>query len=142
VLSALVRGDLATLEGFRLTEHEHNDVVWPELPASAPEVNYPLDFAWQNIQMRNARGLERILPIYRDRDLGFQRVECRGETEHFETFRVLTDCWVVFAAGHRPALFEAQIFKDVLVRGGGLKIFRYYDGEPRLRGAAAGVPPT
>jgi len=131
VLDALVRGDRDTLLGLRLTEREHNDVVWPELPASAPELNFPLAYAWQNIERRNRRSLERILPLYSGRDLAYLRVECRGETERFETFEVLTDCWVVFAQGSDPGLLEAQIFKDVLVRGGGYKIFRYYDEGPR-----------
>jgi hypothetical protein len=139
VLRALARADTSALEWVRLTEHEHNDVVWPELPASAPEVNYPLDFAWGNIQMRNRRAIARIMPSFQSRDLGFQRVECRGETQQFETFHVYTDCFVVFTQGGSPELHEAQLFKDVLERGGGLKIFRYYDEEPRrYRGTSNG----
>lgn len=138
VLSSLVRADTAALQRVRLTRHEHDDIVWPELPASAPEVNFPLGYAWQNIEIRNGRALRRILPIYRDRALGFQRVECRGSTQTFESFHVLTDCWMVFTA-ESPQVYEAQVFKDVLVRGGGHKIFRYYDEEPRpYRGARSG----
>jgi hypothetical protein len=138
VLALLTRSDTIGLERFRLTEHEHNDVVWPELPAAAPEVNFPIDYAWTNIQNRNRRGLARILPMFADRSLGFQDVQCRGETEHFATFSVRTDCWVVFVAGDAPVRWEAQVFKDVLERGGGYKIFRYYDEEPRpYRGSAA-----
>lgn len=44
---------------------------------------------------------------------------------------VLTDCFVVFTVDHGPELWEAQLFKDAVVRGGGHKIFRYYDEEPR-----------
>lgn len=131
VLTALRRGDRVGLQLVRLTEYEHNEVVWPELPAAATEVGFPLDYAWRNIENRNARGIERIIPLFEDRDVTVHRVECRGETEHFETFHVLTDCWVVFAAQDSLRLFEAQLFKDVLVRGGGHKIFRYYDEEPR-----------
>lgn len=130
VLRALVDGDRATLEGYRLTERQHNEVVWPELPASRPEVNFPIDYAWRNIQSRNLRGVQRILPMYGGRDLTFRWVACRGEPQTFASFHVLTDCWVGFAADGRE-VWEAQLFKDVLVRGGGHKIFRYYDGEPR-----------
>jgi hypothetical protein len=130
VLEAFTRRDSVALNGFRLTEYEHNEVVWPELPASAPEVNFPTDYAWTNIENRNQRALARQFQIFADRRFGFQRVECRGATERFESFQVLTDCWVVFSVEDRPGLFEAQLFKDVLVRGGGLKVFRYYDEEP------------
>jgi hypothetical protein len=141
VLAALVAGDLEALQAVRLTEQEHNEVVWPELPASAPEVNFPLDYAWANIQARNGRALGRILDVYRGEDLRFGRVECRGETERFETFEVLTDCWIVFARRGEQEAYEVQIFKDVLVRGGGHKIFRYYDEEPRRYTGGVHLPP-
>lgn len=136
VVEAFTRGDTVALSGFRLTEREHNEVVWPELPASAPEVNFPVDFAWQNIETRNRSALLRTMPIYADRQIEVRRVECRGETQRFDTFDVLTDCWVVFDwNGER---WEDQLFKDVLIRGGGVKLFRYYDEAPqRYRGGSA-----
>lgn len=130
-LEALARRDSVALGRIRLTEHEHNRVVWPELPASAPELNYPVDYAWTNIGNRNRRGLARLLPMFSGRSVGFQGVECRGPTEEFETFSVHTDCWVVFTADDSSERWEAQLFKDALERGGGYKIFRYYDEEPR-----------
>jgi len=141
VLTALANQDTAALNTVRLTETEHNEIVWPELPAAAPEVNFPVDYAWTNIQNRNARGLARLLPLFADRDVGFQRVECRGGVEEFETFLVETDCVVVFTLDHGPRLWEARLFKDVLVRGGGHKIFRYYDEEPRPYRGPAATPP-
>ena len=125
VLRALAAGDREALGRVRLGEREHNEVVWPELPAARPEVNFPVDFAWENIQRRNARELERALPWYLGRDLEHVRVECRGGLEVFETFRVHRDCWVVFRAGDAGVL-EVQLFKDGLERGGGYKIFRLY----------------
>lgn len=131
VLDALVADDRKALDAVRLTEYEHNEVVWPELPASAPEVNFPVDYAWENIENRNRRGITRLLPFFAGRDHSLQSVECRGAREEFETFYVETDCWVVFSEGASLELWEVQLFKDVLVRGGGRKIFRYYDEEPR-----------
>lgn len=137
VLGALATGDTEALERFRLTEHQHNETVWPELPASAPEVNFPLDYAWQNIENRNRRALSRLVPLFSGRTPALQDVECRGETEVFDTFEVQTDCWLVFTDGTGPRSWEVQAFKDVLYRGGGLKVFRYYDEEPRPYGASA-----
>ncbi|MDZ7780847.1 MAG: hypothetical protein U5R14_13080 [Gemmatimonadota bacterium] len=131
VLSALVDGDTAELGGFRLTEREHNEVVWPELPASRPEVGFPLDFAWKNIELRDRRSIHRLLPMFADLELTYGTVQCRGDTREYATFRVLTDCWTLFEVEGREGLFEAQLFKDVLVRGGGHKVFRYYDERPR-----------
>jgi hypothetical protein len=137
MLNALSHGDVPALEDFRLTETEHNQVVWPEFPASAPEVNFPVDMAWANIEARNRRAIGRIVPWYAGREPQFRGAECRGATAHFDTFVVLTDCWVVFSFDEDERVLEAQLFKDVLVRGGGHKIFRYYDEEPRGKRQAA-----
>lgn len=133
ILDALSREDVAALEAVRLTELEHNEVVWPELPASAPELAFPVDFAWSNIQARNQSALARIDDYYRGRKLTLVGAECRGEKQIFDTFDVLTDCWVSFKADRQSTIYEAQVFKDVVVRRGGLKIFRYYDEQPRRR---------
>ena len=131
VLGALVRADTLALASVRLTEQEHNEVVWPELPAARPEVNFPLDFAWTNIELRDRRSVSRLLPVFHELDVRFRGVQCRGGIQTFDSFRVLTDCWTLFDVEGREGPFEAQLFKDVVVRGGGHKIFRYYDQLPR-----------
>lgn len=131
VLNALARQDTSALERVRLTQREHNQEVWPELPASAPEVAFPIDYAWANIQNRNRRSLGRILPLFADRTLGYQDVECRGGTETFDTFVVHTDCYLIFSVEDGSERWEVQAFQDVVERKGGHKIFRYYDEEPR-----------
>lgn len=137
ILAALASGDGGALERLRLTEREHNEVVWPELPASAPNVNFPVDYAWLNIQNRSRRALSRLLDLYPGRTLRFESVDCRGKEQRFKSFEVLTDCYVVFKFDGQEAPREAQIFKDVLIRGGDFKIFRYYDGRPEpYRGGA------
>lgn len=131
VLEALTVSDTMTLAALRLTEREHNEVVWPELPAARPEVNFPIDFAWTNIELRDRRSLTRLLPVFDGLEARFRTVQCRGAKQTFATFEVLTDCWTIFDVEGREGPFEAQLFKDVLVRGGGHKIFRYYDEMPR-----------
>jgi len=126
VLAGLEAADTSLLQTVRLTEHEHNDLVWPELPAAAPEVNYPVDLAWTNISVRNEAALEDLDAVYGGRDLRLVDVECRGATQPFERFEVRTDCWVTFERdGAR--LEPQQLFKDVLDWDGRLKIFRYYE---------------
>lgn len=129
-LTGLTSADTELLNGLRLTETEHNEVVWPELPAGAPEIGFPADLAWRNIQLRNNAALERVGGWYRSNPVRYQVTECRGEIQPFATFQVHTDCWVLFLTT-RGELLEAQLFKDVLERGGGFKIFRYYDELPR-----------
>lgn len=131
VLEAFRADHRAALEAFRLTETEHNTVVWPELPASRGEFAFPVDLAWRNVQLRNRRAIPRARGVLsRAEPLEFDSVECRGETQSFETFVVHTDCHTRFRT--RGRLYRLQLFKDVLERNGGLKIFRYYDEDPEI----------
>ena len=125
-LAGLTSRSLGGLERLRLTEYEHNVLVWPELPASRPEVNFPLDYAWYNIEIRNQSARNRLLAVYGGRDLRFERIECIGELERFESFKVHTDCWVSFHVDG-STLHRKQLFKHVLEWDGRYKIFRYYE---------------
>lgn len=134
VLRGFASSDTAALASYRLGEAEHNEIVFPELPAGRSEVGYPVDLAWQNIELRNGRSLGRQLPWFQGRDVEHLETVCRGQTEAFETFRVHTDCWVIFKEATYGRL-EVQLFKDALERGGGWKLFRYYDELPRRDGS-------
>ncbi|WP_423925681.1 hypothetical protein [Candidatus Palauibacter sp.] len=126
VLAGLAAADTLRLEAVRLTEVEHNEMVWPELPASAPEVNHPVDLAWQNIWTRNRAALSDLFGVYEDHGLRFVDAEYLGPTEAFESFVVHTDCWVTLQRDGE-LLPPQQLFKDVLDRDGEMKIFRYYE---------------
>ncbi len=126
VWDALVSGDTAALAAVRLTEYEHNELVWPVLPAARPEVDFPVDLAWENIERRNHRARSRLLAAFRDSDAELRATECRGETEEFETFHVLQDCCLVLHHPRRGRL-DLQAFRYVHVMNHGYKIFRYYD---------------
>lgn len=143
-LDAAVVGDTARLGRLRLTETEHNEVVWPHLPAAAPEVGMPVDLVWADIERRNVRALDRIVPALEGRRLNHVDTSCRGPVRSFGAFEVLTDCWVVFDAADQAApgpvalpRYEVQLFKDVLLREGGYKVFRFYEGAPRSASARA-----
>ena len=127
--TALMRGDTAAMERLRLSEYEHNRLVWPELPAARAGSGYPVDLAWQNIQIRNVAARSRLLGRYARGGPVLHGVQCEGQ-QHFRTFSVLTDCYLQLADGSGRSAGRFQLFKDVLVRNGEYKIFRYYfDGE-------------
>lgn len=131
VLEAFRNNDREALEAVRLTEAEHNTQVWPELPAAQGESPFPIDLAWRNIQLRNQRAIPRLSAVLdAAQPLEFESVECLGETQAFATLSVHTDCYTRFRT--RGRLYRVQLFKDVLERNGGLKIFRYYDEDPEL----------
>lgn len=126
VLAGLASADTSRLEAVRLTEREHNELVWPELPAGRPGSNFPVDVAWRNITQRNRAALDALFPVYGGHDLELVDVECRGETQVFESFRVRTDCRVTLERDGET-LPPQELFKDVLVWDGQHKIFRYYE---------------
>ena len=126
VLAGLASADTARLEAVRLTEVEHNEKVYPELPAGRPENNHPAALAWSNIQVRNRSAIRRLLEEFEGRELALSRVECRGPTRAFERYVVHTDCRVTLTRDGE-AIPPVQIFKDVLDWDGELKIFRYYE---------------
>lgn len=131
VLEAFRSNDREALEVVRLSETEHNTQVWPELPAAQGASPFPVDLAWLNIQLRNQRAIPRVSAVLAaSQPLEYESVECLGETKTFESFSVHTDCYIRFRT--RGRLYRVQLFKDVLERNGGLKIFRYYDEDPEL----------
>lgn len=127
--AALLRGDTSAMERLRLSEYEHNTLVWPELPAARARIGYPVDLAWQNIQIRSAAARSRLLARYAVSGPMLRGVQCEGE-QHFQTFSVITGCYLQLADSAGRSVSRFQLFKDVLVRNGEHKIFRYYfDGE-------------
>lgn len=125
VLEGLAAGDHASLAALRLSRGEYVDVVWPELPASHPDLNVPVEYVWADIEARDRSALIRLAPQFEGLAAELEDVACTGKVEEFETFRVHTDCWVTIAtpSGDR----RIQLFKDVVERGAGYKLFRYYD---------------
>ncbi len=132
-MDAFERADHKALERFRLSKAEHNEVVWPEFPVAQAEHPFPVDLAWRNIQLRNQRAVRRasaaLASIRRAGAVAYKNVACRSDAQVFATFSVHTDCYVSFSVGDRS--YKMQLFKDVLVRHGGYKIFRYYDEDAK-----------
>ena len=125
VLEGLAAGDHASLTALRLSRDEYMEVVWPELPASDPALNVPIDYVWADIEARDRRALIRLAPQFDGLAAELEEVACAGEVEEFQTFRVHTDCWVVLRT--TSGKHRIQLFKEVVERGAGYKLFRYYD---------------
>lgn len=124
VVGGLVEGDTAALAGYRVTEHEHNELLWPEFPIARQDPPFPVDLAWENLEVQNAGALHRLLPRFAGRAVRLDSVECPGGEEAYPSFTVLHDCriWLVEAGGRRRV---TQPFKSVVVRDGHFKVVRY-----------------
>lgn len=136
-LRAVVRGDTALLRGLRLTREEHRKEIWPELPESEPSLHVPWDFVWENLERRNSAALARILLRYEGWSVAYRGTDCRGDAHTFATFRVLTGCRIRVEDAEGRILI-VPLFEDAVERGGGWKLFRYYDHRPRLVASSKG----
>jgi len=125
VLHALIDGDTAALERIRITEYEHREVIWPELPVGKPPSNFPVDIAWENIQVRNRAAVPHLIAYFRRAPVDLVRTECRGPTRRFERFHVLTGCVLVVREAD-GAMRDHRVFEEVVVLDGELRVVRYY----------------
>lgn len=125
ILSALAANDSAALEAFRLTEAEHNEILWPEFPVARQQGHeFPVHLAWESIQLRNSAGINRLLAVYGGAEIRSGGVSCAGAADDFPSFTVLRDCRVTVVTPDGAAR-ELQMFRSVVVRDGRYKIVRY-----------------
>ena len=111
--------------GSASSREEYTEVVWPELPASNPSLNVPIEYVWADIETRDRSALIRLAPLFEGLAAELEDVACLGDVQTFDTFRVHTDCWVTLWTPSGKQ--RIQLFKNVVERGAGYKLFRYYD---------------
>lgn len=120
---ALAAGDTARMERLRLTEREHNERVWPALPAARPEIGMPVDFAWKSLQMRNHWDRARLLERFRGSAARVREVRC-ASVRDYPNLRVHSGC-VVHLREPSGVERSVRIFKDAVELQGEWKLFRY-----------------
>ena len=126
VWQAVVVGDSAALARLRLSEAQHNDTVWLEMPASDPGIGFPVDLAWLNIESRNRAALEAVLSRYAESSLQPIGTTCDSVRSH-ASFTVHSRCTVALRDGASGERHELELFRHALERDGGWKVVRYYD---------------
>jgi hypothetical protein len=124
VVEALAAGDTSALEGFRTTEREHTDLLWPRFPAAA---SGDPALAWENVQMRNAGARAEWILALRGRRVRFDRAECTGAVEEYETFQILRDCTVTVTDLDDGRASRIHPFDRVVRMGAIHKVIRYVE---------------
>ena len=128
VWDALVRRDTATLEALRLTEREHNELVWPEQPAaSEPTAAANLDLWWQNIQNRNRAAMDDLLRKHGGSDRQLRGVACIEDPRQFESYRALAGCRLLLETA--SGVQQVEAFRYVIEMDGVHKVLRYYEDQ-------------
>lgn len=124
VLDAIARRDAARLRALAVTEAEFRTRVWPELPASRPDVGMPIDYVWSDMAFKNRGYLSQLLAEQGGRRLTLEAVEFEGRTTDYGAFRVHAKTRLVVRdeAGARQTI---RVFGSLLESGGAWKVFSY-----------------
>lgn len=127
VVAALAAGDTAALQAMRTTEHEHNVLLWPHFPAARQNPPAPADFAWENIQLRNASATHEWIASFRNRKVRFEEAKCAGDVEQYGPFQILRDCAVRVTDVAQGRAFDLRPFDRVVRMNGVHKVIRYVE---------------
>jgi hypothetical protein len=124
VLDGYGRRDLEGLRDLALSEQEFRAYVWPELPASRPERNTPLEFVWGTLRQKSDNSLRRLLSLHGGRRYRLLGMEFREAATPYETFVVHREA-VLRLRDEQGAERTLALFGSVLQRGGEYKLFSF-----------------
>lgn len=126
VWTALSAGDTVALRRLRVTQAQHDSILWPEQRAERPALeSFPLDLAWQNIQMRNRAALDELVPAFAGGDGRLVQTTCDAETRRFPSFDALAGCALIIEGpdGRRQ---QVEPFRYAIRLGDEFLVLRYY----------------
>ena len=124
VLERLAARDRAGLAALALSEEEFRTRVWRELPASRPERNVPVGFAWSGLYQRNRAHLAQTFAEHAGRRYELVSVRFRGETTRHASFTVSRKAELT-VRDERGDEHRLRLFGSVLSDGARYKLFSY-----------------
>ena len=124
VLARLARNDRAGLQALALTHDEFEAHVWPKLPASRPERNVPLSFAWGRLQQQSDMSLAGTVSRLGGRAYTLQQVLFDGESTDYGTFTVHRKS-VLVVRTPEGRVERIEVFGSILVKDARYKVFSY-----------------
>jgi hypothetical protein len=124
VLDALAARDLERLEALALSEAEFRDRVWPELPASRPERNIPLEYAWKDLAQKSRASLSGILAAYGGRQFVLESVGFLGSSSEYSTFNVSRKAELIVRTSS-GAEERIRVFGSMIRADGRVKVFSF-----------------
>lgn len=124
VVDALAARDVERLTALAVTEVEFRRHIYPELPASAPEVNMPVDYLWADTNMKSRGQLARTLEEHGRRAMTVESVRFGGRPTEYDGFTIHPDTYVTVrdAAG---ATRELRLFGSMIETATGWKVYSY-----------------
>jgi hypothetical protein len=128
VLAAVRAGDLATLDAMALTEDEFRQYVWPDLPVSRPEADFPFTFVWGRLHEQSDRYLRHTVAELAGHDVELIRVEFAGASTEYEGARVHRDTVLIVRDATKTER-PLRLFGSTFEQNGRYKVFSYVVGD-------------
>ena len=124
VLDALERRDHQALLRLALTRREFEEVVWPALPASRPDVGMPVAYVWQDTAPKSRGHLQRTLEQWGGQRLRLVRLEFGGPTTDYGRYSVSRKARLVVRdeAGRER---HVRLFGSIVRTSAGSKVYSY-----------------
>jgi hypothetical protein len=124
VVDALGAKDEGALRRVALTEEEFRRLVWPKLPASRPERNVPLDYAWSDLSTKSDLNLRARLAAWEDRGFRVVSIDFTGATTDYGAFVVRRDS-LIRLRDRSGVETTGRLFGSVIEQHGRYKVFSY-----------------
>ena len=124
VLDLVEREDREALLHLSITKDEFEDIVWPTLPVSRPEVGMPLSYLWNDTFTKSRSYLAETLSKFGGQRFELVRVEFRGDTTEHETYSVSRKTHLVVRdeSGEERTV---RLFGSVIRQDGRSKVYSY-----------------
>jgi hypothetical protein len=124
VLGALAARDIAALQALPLSEQEFRHIVWPELPASRPDMGMPSEYAWRTLAQNSLANLAQMLDSHGGHRYRLVDVVFDGETTRYASFTVRRKARLI-VHDQRGTERHLRLFGAVVERNGRFKLFSY-----------------
>jgi hypothetical protein len=124
VVNALAARDAATLEALAVSRSEFTASIWPELPASRPEVGMPAEYVWADTASKSRAHLARLLAESGGGPMTVEAVSFGGPSRNYGAFRIHPDARLTVRdeSGHRS---ERRLFGSMIETAHGWKVYSY-----------------
>lgn len=124
VLDGIARKDGPGLLGLSVSKDEFENLVWPTLPISRPEVGMPLAYVWQDNFTKSRAYLAQTVERYGGRRYDLVDVEFDGETTEYGSYSVSRET-ILVVRDERQEERHLRLFGSVIHQNGRSKVFSY-----------------
>jgi hypothetical protein len=125
VLEAFAKEDVETLKNLPLSKEEFRLYVWPKLPASRPERNVPLDYAWGDLHEKSVHAIASNFNRYKGRKFELISIRFKKGKTDYGSFIVHRESAMRVKDVETGKEMDLALFGSVMEWRGKYKLFSY-----------------